>query len=85
MLAEALPRAALLNARVGLAAAVGAPSLLAGVDHARDEAYRHMVARGFRTEIAGVTMHRPNEFRCTSAVQPFNSPDRPLNFRCSAA
>ena len=30
-------------------------------DMARYEAYRHLVGRGFRTEIQGVTMHRPNE------------------------
>lgn len=28
---------------------------------ARHEAYRHLVGSGFRTEIQGVTMHRPNE------------------------
>ena len=37
------------------------PSVLAGVNLAREEACRHMVARGFRAEIQGVTMHRPNE------------------------
>ena len=37
------------------------PKLLAGVNMARHEAYRHLVERGFRTEIQGVTMHRPNE------------------------
>ncbi|WP_292303318.1 hypothetical protein [Mesorhizobium sp.] len=35
--------------------------LLAGVNMAGPEAYRHLVGRGFRTEIQGVTMHRPNE------------------------
>lgn len=38
------------------------PNLLAGVNLAREEAYRHMVARGFRTAIQGVTMHRPNDW-----------------------
>jgi hypothetical protein len=37
------------------------PKFLAGVNLAREEAYRLMVARGFRTMIQGVTMHRPNE------------------------
>jgi len=47
----------LLDACGELAAAAGMPSVLAGVNLA----YRQMVARGFRTEIPGVTMHRPNE------------------------
>jgi hypothetical protein len=37
------------------------PNLLAGANMARHEAYRHLVDRGFRTEIQGVTMHRHNE------------------------
>ena len=32
-----------------------------GANMARHEAYRHLVARGFRTEIQGVTMHRHND------------------------
>lgn len=51
----------LLRACEELAAAHGMPRLLAGVNMARNEAYRHLIARGFRTEIQGVTMHRPNE------------------------
>ena len=51
----------LLDACGALAAATGMPNLLAGVNLAREEAYRHMVARGFRTEVQGVTMHRPND------------------------
>jgi hypothetical protein len=35
--------------------------LLAGVNTARHEAYRRMLARGFRTQIQGVVMSRPNE------------------------
>ena len=35
-------------------------NVLAGVNLAREEAYRQMLARGFRTMIQGVTMHRPN-------------------------
>ena len=51
----------LLHACEALAVAEGMPKLLAGVNMARHEAYRHLVGRGFRTEIQGVTMHRPNE------------------------
>jgi len=54
--------AGLLDACGSLAVANGLPNLLAGVNLAREEAYRHMVARGFRTEIQGVTMHRPNDW-----------------------
>ncbi|HEV2302528.1 MAG TPA: GNAT family N-acetyltransferase [Stellaceae bacterium] len=53
--------AALVDAAASLGAAAGMPILLAGVNLAREEAYRHMLARGFRTEIQGVTMHRPND------------------------
>ncbi len=53
--------ASLLDACGALALSVGMPSVLAGVNLAREEAYRHMVARGFRSEVQGVTMHRPNE------------------------
>jgi len=51
---------ALLDACGDLAVAAGMPSVLAGVNLAREEAYRQMLARGFRTQIQGVTMHRPN-------------------------
>ena len=37
------------------------PNLLAGVNLAREEAYRYMAAQGFRSEIQLVTLHRPNE------------------------
>jgi predicted N-acetyltransferase YhbS len=53
--------AALLDAGRALAASVGMPNLLAGVNLAREEAYRQMQSLGFRTEIQGVTMHRPND------------------------
>jgi GNAT superfamily N-acetyltransferase len=53
--------AALLDAGRAFAAAVGMPDLLAGVNLAREEAYRYMAASGFRTEIQIVTMHRPND------------------------
>lgn len=52
--------AGLLDACGELAAAVRMPTVLAGVNLAREEAYRIMLARGFRTQIQGVTMHRPN-------------------------
>jgi hypothetical protein len=51
----------LLDACGELAMAAGMPNVLAGVNLAREEAYRQMAARGFRTQISGVTMHRPNE------------------------
>jgi len=51
----------LLDACEALAAAVGMPNLLAGANMARHEAYRHLVARGFRTEIQGVAMHKNND------------------------
>ncbi len=53
--------AALLDACGELAMAVGMANVLAGVNTAREEAYRHMQRRGFRTEVQVVTMHRPNE------------------------
>ena len=52
---------ALLDACAGLAIATGMTSVVAGVNTAREEAYRAMLKRGFRTQIQGVTMHRPNE------------------------
>ncbi len=51
----------LLDACEALAVAVGMPSLLAGTNLARHEAYQHLVARGFRTAIQGVNMHRRND------------------------
>ncbi|MEG3848405.1 hypothetical protein QT971_13290 [Microcoleus sp. herbarium19] len=35
--------------------------LVAGVNTGRDAAYTRMVDRGFRTEITGVLMHKPND------------------------
>lgn len=52
--------AALLAACQGYAASVGAERLVVGVNTARHDAYRHLVATGFRTVMPGVTMHRPN-------------------------
>jgi len=51
----------LLDACEALAAAVVTSNVFAGANMARHEAYRHLVARGFRTEIQGVTMHRQND------------------------
>jgi GNAT superfamily N-acetyltransferase len=51
----------LLDACGALAAAAGMGRVLAGANMARHEAYRHLVARGFRTEIQGVAMHRQND------------------------
>lgn len=51
----------LLDACEELAAAHSAQRLVAGVNTARHEAYRRMLARGFRTGTQGVVMERPNE------------------------
>jgi GNAT superfamily N-acetyltransferase len=51
----------LLGACIGLARARGLARVDAGVSLARDEAYRAMRRAGFRTQIQGVCMHRPNE------------------------
>lgn len=51
----------LLDACEALAVAVGMPNLLAGANLARHEAYQLLVARGFRTVIQGVAMHRRND------------------------
>lgn len=39
----------------------GMSRLLAGVNTSRHEAYRRMIARGFRTEVTGLAMHKPNQ------------------------
>ncbi|MBW4643870.1 MAG: GNAT family N-acetyltransferase [Goleter apudmare HA4340-LM2] len=51
----------LLDLCEALTFAQGMSRLLAGVNTSRDEAYRRMLARGFRTETIGIAMHRPNE------------------------
>jgi len=51
----------LIDSCAMLARQAGMPNVLAGVNLAREEAYRQMLARGFRTMIQCVTMHRPNE------------------------
>jgi GNAT superfamily N-acetyltransferase len=53
--------ARLLDASEALAVAAGMPNLMAGTNLARHEAYGELVARGFRTAIQGVSMHRNNE------------------------
>lgn len=51
----------LLNACEEMAAETGLSRLAAGVNTARHEAYRQMLERGFRTDLQGVAMQRPNE------------------------
>ncbi|PNV34129.1 GNAT family N-acetyltransferase [Streptomyces sp. DH-12] len=51
----------LLDACEQLATERGLGQLDAGVNLAREGAYRRMVDRGFRTGLQGVAMHKPNE------------------------
>jgi GNAT superfamily N-acetyltransferase len=51
----------LIDACEELASARGVSRLVAGVNTARHEAYRRMLALGFRTDVQGVAMSRPNE------------------------
>ncbi len=51
----------LLDACEELTVNRGMQTLEAGINMARHEAYRKMLDRGFRSELQGVTMHRPNE------------------------
>ena len=51
----------LLNACEELAATRSLARVEAGTNLARHEAYGKLLARGFRTDIQGVAMHRPNE------------------------
>ena len=53
--------AAMLDAAGALAQSVGMVNLLAGVNTSREEAYRQMMARGFRSRMHLIIMHRPNE------------------------
>ncbi len=53
--------AELLDACEAFAGSQGASRLVAGVNSARREAYAAMRARGFRSEILGVAMQRPDE------------------------
>jgi GNAT superfamily N-acetyltransferase len=51
----------LLNATGELAKDRSVSRIVAGVNTERGEAYRQMLAYGFRGDIQGVAMHRPNE------------------------
>jgi hypothetical protein len=51
----------LLAACEALAASRGLSRLMAGVNTARLGAYRRLLARGFRADLVGVAMERPNE------------------------
>jgi GNAT superfamily N-acetyltransferase len=51
----------LLDACEEMAAAKALPRLVAGVNTARHEAYREMLARGFRADLLGVAMGLPND------------------------
>jgi N-acetylglutamate synthase-like GNAT family acetyltransferase len=51
----------LLDACEEMARAENLTRLAAGVNTARIEAYRQMLARGFRTDLQGVAMEKPNE------------------------
>ncbi len=51
----------LIDACEALAVAAGMPKLLAGANMAREEVYRTLVGRGFRTAIQGVAMHKDND------------------------
>jgi hypothetical protein len=51
----------LLDACEALTAEIGMPTLLVGMNMGRFQAYRALVARGFRTEIQAVAMHRDND------------------------
>ncbi|MFF9913720.1 GNAT family N-acetyltransferase [Streptomyces sp. NPDC013457] len=51
----------LLDACEQLAVEKGLGQLDAGMSLAREDAYRRMIHRGFRTWLQGVTMHKPNE------------------------
>lgn len=51
----------LLNLCEMLTAKAGMSRLLAGVNTSHHDAYRRMIARGFRTELTGIAMHKPNE------------------------
>ena len=58
----------LLDACEALAASRGLGRLVAGVNTARWDAYRRLLARGFRADLVGVAMERPDE-------RGYNRPD----------
>lgn len=51
----------LLDACEAFAAAQGAQAVVAGVNTARRGAYQALIDRGYKAELIGVTMHRPDE------------------------
>ena len=51
----------LMDACEALAAARGLARLVAGVNTARGDAYRRLLARGYRADLVGVAMERPDE------------------------
>jgi len=51
----------LIDACHALAAGLGASALVAGANAGRDRAWRVLAGRGFRRNVQGVAMHRPNE------------------------
>lgn len=51
----------LLDACEQFAASQNLSRLAAGANTARHEAYRQMLTRGFRTDLLGVAMEKPNE------------------------
>jgi hypothetical protein len=51
----------LLHACTAFAASRGAKVLLVGVNTGRHDAYRILLARGFRSVLQGVTMHKPRD------------------------
>jgi hypothetical protein len=53
--------AALLESCEALAARLGARRVVAGVNTARRGAYRLLRSRGYRADMAGVAMHRPDQ------------------------
>jgi hypothetical protein len=53
--------ARLLGAAEAYAAARGLTRLVAGVNTARREVYRHLLEAGFHTEVLGLAMDRPDE------------------------
>jgi GNAT superfamily N-acetyltransferase len=53
--------ASLLSSCETMATTQGLARMIAGVNTSRIEAYRQMLAHGFRTDIQGVAMHKPNK------------------------
>ncbi len=51
----------LLSACEAFAQASSMSRVAAGVNMGCDEAYRHMLKSGFRTDLIGIAMHKPNE------------------------